>query len=79
MKRPKLYYVHAKLKNTEKHKEIYTERSERNTDMRNECQVQDIVRLGRQRRKECDAHVSRMEPLLLAKVARDEIRETLPR
>ncbi|XP_044753795.1 uncharacterized protein LOC123313132 [Coccinella septempunctata] len=48
----------------------------RNTDIRHECQVEDIVRWGRTRRRAWNDHVDRMTTGRLAKIARDGIPRT---
>ncbi|XP_045465000.1 uncharacterized protein LOC123674152 [Harmonia axyridis] len=48
----------------------------RNTDIRHECQVEDIVRWGRKRRRAWNDHVDRMTTGRLAKIARDGIPRT---
>ncbi|XP_044760249.1 uncharacterized protein LOC123317707 [Coccinella septempunctata] len=42
-----------------------------NSQIRELCKVQDVVRWGRQRRRDWNQHVSRMDPQRLARIARD--------
>ncbi|XP_057652727.1 uncharacterized protein LOC130891782 [Diorhabda carinulata] len=54
-----------------KHMRIYKRDRKRNTDIRHECEVEDKVRCGRERRRAWNEHVDRIIRERLAKFARD--------
>ena len=47
----------------------------RNTNIRQQCGIQDVVRWGRQRKRQWFAHVKRMEENRLPRVGLEEIHE----